>query len=55
MKKAIKQEGVRKKMRDLLGTILVFENTIMLHKNITCFYYIAVVMVKPEPDMSLDM
>ena len=41
-----------KKMRDLLDAILVFENTIMLHKNITRFYYIALAMVKPDPDMS---
>ena len=47
--------GVCKKMRDLLGAILDFENTITLHKNITCFYYIALSMVKTDRDMSLEM
>ena len=41
-------------MRDLLGAILVFENTIPLHKNIIRFCYIALAMVKLELDMSLD-
>ena len=47
--------GVCKKMRDVLGAILAFENTITLHKNTTCFCYIALVMVKPGPNMSVEM
>ena len=47
--------GQCKKMRDLLDAILVFRNTITLPKNTTCFCYIALAMVQPEPDMSWDM
>ena len=47
--------GQCKKMRDLLDAILVFKNTMTLPKNTTCFYYIAVAMGQPEPDMSWDM
>ena len=47
--------GQCKKMRDLLDAIVVFKNTIMLPKNTTCFCYIALYMVQPEPYMSRDM
>ena len=48
-------EGQCKKMRDLLDAILVFKNKITLPKNTTHFYYIALAMVQPKPDMSWDM
>ena len=47
-------KGVCKKLRDLLDAILLFGNTLMIHKNTTCLCYVMLGLVNIELDMSYD-
>ena len=47
--------GVCKKLRDLLDAILLFGNTLMIHKTTTCSHYVMLGLVNHEHDMTYDM
>ena len=47
--------GVCKKMKNILDSILLLGNMLMIHKNTTRSHYVMLGLVKLEPEMSYDM
>ena len=43
-----------KKLRDLLDAILLFENTLVIHKNTMRSCYVMLGLLSLKPDMSYD-